>query len=185
MRIRIPIERVGVVIGTSGRDKQALERKFNVKLDIDGKTGNIVITSTSNSSDPFSLLRARDTLMAIGRGFSSERAFRLFDEEVNLVIINLRDLFGRSDSDISRTKARIIGTQGKTRKLIEELTGANLCVYGYTVAIVGNLHQLAVAKEAIERLIRGDQHKNVYGFLYRKRRELKAKETELWCADNV
>jgi rRNA processing protein Krr1/Pno1 len=48
------------------------------------------------------------------------------------------------------------------------------------VAIIGDRGQFIVAKEAIERLIRGDQHRSVYDFLQRKRRELKLMETELW-----
>jgi rRNA processing protein Krr1/Pno1 len=52
-------------------------------------------------------------------------------------IIDLRLIFGRSESDIKRIKGRIIGTEGKTRKLIEELTEADVVVYGHTVGIIG------------------------------------------------
>lgn len=182
IRIRIPLERVGVLIGTSGRVKTAIERKFHVKIEVEGKTGNVWITSNLESSDPVALFRARDVIMAIGRGFSPEKAFRLFNEEDNLGVIDLRDIFGKSDSDISRVKGRIIGRKGKARRHIEELSGANICVYGHTVAIIGDQSQFDAAKEAIERLIRGDQHKSAYDFLQRKRRELKLKEIELWQA---
>jgi ribosomal RNA assembly protein len=69
---------------------------------------------------------------------------------------------------------------GKTRKIIEELTDANICVYGHTVSIIGNIEQAQAAREAIQMLINGSQHSTVYRFLHRKRRELKKKMLELW-----
>jgi ribosomal RNA assembly protein len=69
---------------------------------------------------------------------------------------------------------------GKTRKIIEELTDANICVYGHTISIIGNIEQAQAAREAIQMLINGSQHNTVYRFLHRKRRELKKKMLELW-----
>ena len=180
MRVRIPLERIGVLIGTSGKIKKTVENKFDVNIDVEGSVGEVSITLNSASSDPVGLFRARDIILAIGRGFSPERAFKLFSEEATLVVIDLREIFGKSDSDISRVKGRIIGRNGKARRLIEELSGASICVYGHSVAIIGDQGQFEVAKEAIERLIRGDQHKSVYDFLQRKRRELRLKEAEIW-----
>jgi len=182
IRVRIPMERIGVLIGASGEAKAAIERRFRTKIEVEGRTGDVEIIPDSENPDPVAPLRARDTVVAIGRGFSPESAFRLFNEEINLGVIDLRDIFGRSDSDISRVKGRIIGVKGKARRLIEELSGANICVYGHTVAIIGGQGQFDTAKEAVERLIRGDLHKNVYDFLQKKRRELKLKEIELWQA---
>jgi ribosomal RNA assembly protein len=117
----------------------------------------------------------------LGRGFSPEHAFRLIrDEEVILDVIDLRVTFGRSESDIKRVKGRIIGMNGKTRQIIEELTDANVAVYGHTVGIIGNADQAEVAREAITMLVRGSLHSTVYRFLHRKRRELKKKMLELW-----
>jgi ribosomal RNA assembly protein len=89
-------------------------------------------------------------------------------------------VFGKSEADIKRVKGRIIGMNGKTRGIIEELTDANVAVYGHTVAIIGTMDQLQVAREAIEMLIKGSMHGTVYRFLHRKRRDLKKKKLELW-----
>jgi ribosomal RNA assembly protein len=180
MRVRIPMERIGVLIGTSGKIKTTIENKFDVNIDVEGRAGEVSITLNSASSDPVGLFRARDIVLAIGRGFSPERAFKLFNEEATLIMIDLREIFGKSDSAISRVKGRIIGRNGKARRLIEELSGASICVYGHSVAIIGDQGQFVVAKEAIERLIRGDQHRSVYDFLQRKRRELRLMEAEIW-----
>lgn len=184
MHIRIPLERVGVLIGTSGMVKATVEKKFHVRLEVEGRSGNISITLDPGYTDPGALFRARDIIMSIGRGFSPEKAFRLFGEETVFGVIDLREIFGKSDSDISRIKGRLIGRGGKARRLIEELSGASICVYGHTVAMIGDQSQFDVAKEAIERLIRGDQHKSVYTFLQRKRSELRLKEAELWQGAN-
>jgi ribosomal RNA assembly protein len=69
---------------------------------------------------------------------------------------------------------------GKTRKIIEELTDTNICVYGHTVGIIGDIEQVQIAKSAIQMLINGSPHSVVYRYLHRKRRELKKRTLELW-----
>jgi ribosomal RNA assembly protein len=179
--IRIPKERVGVVIGPEGRTKKNLEDKLSVELQIDSEAGDVNILMKEGATDPSMLFAARDVVTALGRGFSPEHAFRLVrDEDAVLDIIDLRVVFGKSEADITRVKGRIIGMNGKTRGIIEELTDANIAVYGHTVAIIGTMDQLQVAREAVEMLIRGSMHGTVYRFLHRKRRDLKRKKLELW-----
>ncbi len=179
--VKVPKERVGALIGPNGLVKEKVEKKLSVQLQIDSQTGNVTITLSTTATDPSLLFRAKEVITAIGRGFSPERAFRLlYDEGTILVIIDLRDIVGRSQSDIKRLKGRIIGKEGKTRRIIEELTDANVSVHGHTVSIIGDMDQAEVAREAIQMLIRGSQHRTAYRFLYKKRRELKKKRMELW-----
>ena len=182
LHVRIPMERVGVLIGPNGSVKKEIEHTLGVKLSIDSRTGDVEITLEEGNPDPSNLLRARDVVLAIGRGFSPERAFRLLREEDAMIrIIDLREIFGRSKSDIVRVKGRIIGREGKTRRIIEELTGAYVSVYGHTVAIIGGMEQVQVAEEAIQMLIEGRMHSTVYRFLHRKKREMKRRRAlELW-----
>ena len=70
-------------------------------------------------------------------------------------------------------KGRIIGADGRARKIIEETTGANVSVYGHTVSIIGKVREVEIAREAILRLIEGSEHGSVYRYLFRMRRELK------------
>jgi len=179
--LRIPKERVGVLIGPEGRTKESIEEKLSVELQIDGEAGDVTLTLAKNVEDPTLLFKAKDVVTAIGRGFSPEHAFRLIrDEESALDIIDLRTIFGKSESDIRRIKGRIIGMDGKTRRIIEELTDTNICVYGHTVGIIGNIEQAQAAREAVQMLISGSLHSTVYRFLHRKRRELKKRMLELW-----
>lgn len=179
--LRVPKERVGVLVGPEGKIKKIIEQKFSVQLQIDSEAGGVTVTLNEEAEDPSVLLRVKDIVTAIGRGFSPEHAFRLMrDEDTILDVIDLRLIFGRSEVDIKRVKGRIIGMNGKTRRIIEELTDADVAVFGHTVSIIGNYDQAQAAREAVQMLIDGSMHATVYRFLHRKRRELKKKMLELW-----
>jgi len=136
--VRVPKDRVGILIGPEGRVKQNIEERLNVKIDIDNE-GSVNITLREGASDPSQLLKAKDVVTAIGRGFSPDATYRLLRNEDEIFdMIDLRQIFGRSESDIKRIKGRIIGADGKTRRLIEELTEANMVVYGHTVGFIGS-----------------------------------------------
>ena len=179
--LRIPKERVGVLIGPEGKVKKSIEEKLSVELQIESEDGGITVTMNEKAQDPSLLFKAKDVITAIGRGFSPEHAFRrVRNEEAILDVIDLRSIFGRSESDIKRVKGRIIGMEGKTRMLIEELTDTDVAVYGHTVSIIGNIEEAQAAREAIQMLINGSMHSAVYRFLHKTRRELKKKKLELW-----
>lgn len=179
--LKIPRERVGVLIGPEGKTKKHIEEKLSVELQIDSEAGDVIIALAEKADDPSTLFKAKDLVTAIGRGFSPEHAFRLVrDEEAMLDLIDLRSVFGKSDADIKRVQGRIIGMNGKTRRIIEELTDTSVSVYGHTVGIIGTVEQVQIAREAIEMLVKGSMHGTVYRFLQRKRRELKKKKFELW-----
>ena len=179
--IKVPKERVGVIIGPDGVTKKYVEEKLSVELQIDSDSGDVTITMNEKAEDPSMLFRAKDVVTALGRGFSPEHAFRLVrDEDALLDVIDLRTVFGKSEADIKRVKGRIIGLNGKTRRLIEELTDTQVAVFGHTVSIIGTIEQAGVAREAVEMLVKGSMHSTVYRVLHRKRRELKKKTLELW-----
>jgi ribosomal RNA assembly protein len=169
------------LIGPEGKVKGTIEQRLNVELTIDSETGDVTITLALRAEDPSLLFRAQEVITAIGRGFSPDRAFRLInDEDAVLEVIDLREMFGTSLSDLQRVKGRIIGQEGKTRRIIEELTDADVSVHGHTVSLIASMEQMDVAREAIKMLLRGSQHSTVYRFLHRKRRELKKKKLQLW-----
>ncbi|MCW4009657.1 MAG: KH domain-containing protein [Candidatus Bathyarchaeota archaeon] len=179
--IRIPKERIGVLIGPDGKVKLDIEERLQVKLDIESGSGGVQIILAEGTTDPSLLLRAKDVVMAIGRGFTPDRAFRLIrNEDTVFDLIDLRLIFGRSESDIRRVKSRIIGMNGKTRKTIEELTEADMVIYGHTVGSIGTFEEVNAARNAVQMIIQGSEHHTVYNYLQRKRRELKKQKLELW-----
>lgn len=181
MTALIPKDRVGVLVGLGGTVKSTIEDRLFVDLKIDSPSGAVEIGVKPNAPDPSGALQAKDIVLAIGRGFSPERAFRLFNEDTALDIIDLHDFFGKNEAEIRRVDGRIIGREGKTRRILEELTGAAISVSGHTVSIIGGYEAVSMAKDALEKLIKGRQHGTVYKFLRRRRQELKKeKALALW-----
>jgi len=178
--IRIPRDRVGVLIGPQGKNKKRLEVTFQVSLTVDSETGNVVITPQPDQTDVSVLFTVRNISQAIGRGFSPRRAMTLLNEDQDILILDLEEYVGTSRNALNRIKGRIIGKEGKSRALLEELTECLISVYGGTVAIIGSYEMLSVAKEAVEMLINGSFHKTVWNHLYAYRRKMKKERGELW-----
>ncbi len=177
----IPLERMGVLIGTDGSTKSKIEAAFNARLLVQSQSGVVEIVPGDDSNDPTTILRARDVVFAIGRGFSPERALELVDDDIVLDIIDLRETFGRNERDIARLKGRVIGREGKIRRLIEEMTDAKVSVYGHTISMIGEYETVTAARQAIELLLKGKQHSTVYKLLRKIKSESKKRETlELW-----
>jgi ribosomal RNA assembly protein len=169
---RIPSDRLGVLIGPDGVTKRRLQQSTGTKIAVDSSTGEVTIDETG-AADPVLALKARDVVQAVARGFSEDRAFRLLDEDSYLEILDIKD-FARSKNRVAQVRARLIGTRGKTRRIIEELTGVDVSVWGHTIAMIGGAFEMAIAREAVVMLLRGSEHKTVYRFLERKRADLKA-----------
>ena len=178
--IRIPGERVGALIGPGGKTKKRIEATFQVELTIDSETGNVDIRVKPDQSDVSVLFIVRNVVRAIGRGFSPKNALQLMNEDFDLIIMDLEEYVGRSKNAQNRVKGRIIGKEGKSRTMIEELTECLVSVYGGTVAIIGPYDMLPVSKEAVKMLINGSFHKTVWNHLYAYRRKMKKEKGELW-----
>ncbi len=149
--VKIPEQRKGVLIGKNGSVKAELERATKTKIEVNE---DIVI-----EGEPLNVMKAKDIVRAIGRGFPPEKAFKLLNDEFRLVIINLGQ---ESEKKMRRIFSRIIGSEGKCRRRIEMLTNTDICVYGKTVSIIGHWENVEKASEVIELLIEGKPHSYVY-----------------------
>lgn len=173
--ISVPLERVGVIIGSKGGVKELIEEKSTATLEIDSNTGSIHITS---AKDPIKAMRVIEVIQAIGRGFSPEKALQLFDEELlTLTVVDLSNI-ANTQKSLKRIKGRIIGKNGKTREIIESLTNTKISVYGKTVSIIGYPVQVQIVRTAIQMLVDGAPHNSVYKYLEKKRQETKIIQSE-------
>lgn len=170
--IRVPLDRVGAIIGKKGEVRKALEERAGIVLQIDSDTGEVILDDT-RAKDPVLVMKIEEVVKAIARGFSPEKAFRLLEDEVYLQIIDIHDYVGKSQKHLRRIKARIIGKNGKTRRIIEGMTGSFLSIYGGTVSIIGDFNGVEVSKTAVDMVLNGSEHSTVYSYLERKRREAK------------
>jgi ribosomal RNA assembly protein len=180
--VKVPRDRIGVIIGKNGKVKGEIQEKCNVMIDIDSETGDAVISSESKEPptdmEPF---KAVEIVSAISKGFSPRRAYRLLEEEEETFqLIDLRDYAGKSPNSMERIKGRIIGEEGKSRKTIEDLSGAYISVYGHTVGLIGKFEEIKLATDAVTLLSKGRSHKIVYNMLQEARRKAKLDRMRLW-----
>jgi len=178
--LKIPRDRVGVLIGPKGKAKRRIESYFGVTIEVESESGSVEITLNPGNRDFTAIFTVRNVVKAIGRGFSPRRAEILAKEDYDLHIIDLHEFVGNSKSAIARVKGRIIGKNGRSREFIEELTETHISVYGGTVAYIGNPEGLEAAREALMKLIKGSFHKTVWNYLYAWRRKMKKDRGELW-----
>ena len=169
--LKIPRERVAVLIGKDGEVKNTIETETKTSLKVDSKEGDIFVSG----EDALGLYSAREVIIAIGRGFNPEIAMLLLKQDYVFEVINLIE-YTRSKDAMLRLKGRVIGKEGKSRRLIEEHTEAHVSVYGKTICIIGMPENAYAAKHAVEALLEGSPHSSVYKWLEKRRRDLKRKE---------
>jgi ribosomal RNA assembly protein len=184
--VKIPNDRIGVLIGKNGRVKREIEEKCKVQIEIDSRKGDAIVSSTYEPVAEMQPFKALEIISAISKGFSPERAYRLFsDEDLIFQIIDLKDYAGKSSNTMGRIKGRIIGQNGKSRKTIEELSGAYMSVSGHTVALIGEFEEVRLANDAVIMILKGSTHKTVYAMLQQSKRKNKLKRMKLWEQDNL
>ena len=172
--VRMPKDRVAVLIGQKGTVKKQIEKIAGVKIKINSKSADVSISFKSEAEEEsFKAMAARDVVKAIAQGFSSDTAMRLFDDDYYLELLDIRDFAGKSSKHVRRVRARIIGVNGRTRRVIEELSGADMVIYENTVALIGDVISLHAAKRACEMILEGSEHSAVYKYLEGRRREMK------------
>ncbi len=169
--LKIPQERVAVLIGKGGEVKKNIETDTKTEVKVDSLEGDIFIYG----EDALGLYTAREVIRAIGRGFNPEIAKLLLKQDYIFEYIGLNEFTGKSKNTLLRLKGRVIGKEGKSRRLIEELSEAYISVYGKSVSIIGTAESASMAKRAVEALLQGSTHASVYNWLENKRREMKRK----------
>jgi ribosomal RNA assembly protein len=164
--LKIPQERVAVLVGKDGETKTLLEEQTGCKLSISTE-GDVTISG----KDGMMLYTAKEIVRAIARGFNPQIALLLLKQDYGLEIIDLKPFVGKNKNELLRIKGRIIGKGGKSRAEIERLTETHISVYGKTIGVVGEIGAVTLARQAIGKLLDGAMHKTVYHFLERKKRE--------------
>jgi ribosomal RNA assembly protein len=178
--IRIPGDRIGVLIGADGKTRRRIESAFGVKITVESESGGVTVKVNEDQPDVSVMFTVKNIVKAIGRGFNPKKAMTLQDEDNDLIVIDLEEFVGTSKNAQNRVRGRIIGKEGKSRELLEELTNCLVSVYGGTVAVIGPYEMLQVAKEAVEMLLNGSYHKTVWNHLYAYRRKMRKEKGELW-----
>lgn len=166
--LRIPKERVAVLIGAKGTTKRIIERETKTNIEVDSEDGEVHIAG----KEALPLYLAREVVRAIGRGFNPEIALQLLKQDYSFEVIQITT-YARNPNDLERLRGRVIGEGGKSRRTIEELTEVNICVYGKTISIIGQAEHIIDARRAVESLLSGSPHAHVYKWLEKRRKQKK------------
>lgn len=123
--LKVPKDRVAVLIGKNGETKRRLEKLTKTEMEIDSKEGDVIITC----NDSLEAYIARLIVKAIARGFNPSVAERLINEEYIMELIDISDYSGKSKKKILRLRGRIIGENGKSRRNIEYVSQTSMLVF--------------------------------------------------------
>jgi len=167
--IKIPKDRLAVLIGKKGEIKRHLERQLNLKVFINSNTGEINLSGEDN----LNIYICKNIIHAIGRGFNPDIALLLLDDEYCFEQINLEEYARGRKNRLLTLRSRLIGTQGVFRKTLEDMTDCYVVIYGKTVCIIGRIENIFLAKRAIENLLRGSPHGKVYKSVERLKKKNK------------
>ena len=181
--VRIPLERVAVLIGPKGSTKKKIEEFTDTKLIIDSHSGDvIIIIEEEEIEDPLSLWKARDMVKAIGRGFSPQKVYQINNPGFGFDLIQLRDFVGASPNALKEVRSRLIGKNGRTRHIIEQTTTSFISIFGNTVGLIAEQRTMQVLREGIIKLINGSKQSTVYKYLEEQMRNLKGDSDKLWTS---
>jgi len=152
--IKIPEQRKGVLIGKDGSVKEDLERLTKTRIEVND---DVVIEGES-----LNVIKAKDIIRAIGRGFSPEKAFKLLSDEYQLVVVSLGK---ETEKTMKRLLSRVIGRKGLCKRRVESRTKTDISIYGKTISIIGNWKDVEKAEKVIEMVLKGKPHSYVYRYL--------------------
>jgi len=154
--ISIPEERINLLRKTKG-----WREKLKEFLDIETVVGEDITIS----GDVIQVMKGKEIIKAFGRGFTFEDSLDLLDDEYFLEVITVSEFTGKSRNRQITLRGRIIGEEGRTKKVIEKYAGIKIAVYGKTVSVIGKHQNIKIAKNAIEMILSGSRHSSVYRFL--------------------
>lgn len=150
--------------------KDKIEKALNIKIYFE--PDNAVVEGSAIDEEI-----AERVFEALYLGFNIYEALTLKNEEVMLEKINIKDYV--RPSRVITAKARVIGKEGKAKRVISDLTECAVSIKEHYVGIIGRNEDVDIALLAIISLIRGKPHAKVYAYLEKKRVERRLKGEDL------
>src|SRR3989344_5234094 len=85
--LKVPKNRVAVIIGKEGSIKKEIEEATSTKLNIDSKEGDVFVSG----EDALGLYTAREIIKAIGRGFNPDIAKLLLKPDYIFEVVDVSE----------------------------------------------------------------------------------------------
>jgi ribosomal RNA assembly protein len=133
-----------------------LEPVLNVKITIKGK-------EVSLDGSPEDEYIAEKVIDAINFGFPLDAALSIKKEDALFDMINIKEF--THSNDMERVRARVIGTEGRTLRTLNQLTDCFFEIKGNEVGVIGLPECIKNGHDAIVLLVQGSKQANVYAFL--------------------
>lgn len=157
--VRVPDDRLKLLNQDGKIDRIENETGSSVHIDEEDKTVSI------KNSDSVDEMDSENVIKAISLGFNATKSLQLCHNELyQLEVINLKKAT-RNKSEMRRQKGRIIGKDGRTKEIVEELADVNISIYKNKVGIIGDNKDTLKARDVILDLINGRPHSSVYNEL--------------------
>jgi len=115
------------------------------------------VMTTKDTWDPYAIIKARDLVRLVARGMKLEVALKVLQDGVESDIVDLAP-FNKKGPTFGKRVQRMLGPNGATQKAIEILTGTNIAIYHYTVAIVGGFAGI----EKVRKLVLDNMRRNIH-----------------------
>lgn len=162
------------VLGKEERNLWKLGKELDVTFEIkrSGESAGIIIKGGS----PIHEYIVSEILEAIASGFDLETALLLRDEEFIFKKINLKTYAHGSRLEV--VKGRIVGKEGRVKQVIQDLSECFICLADNNASIIGKAENAELASRALEAIIRGSKHANIFKLLEKSRARLKKLEQE-------
>ena len=143
-----------------------IENAVKVKIGMGFRKKMIDSGSVSIKGSELNEFLVEEIIRAIDFGFAVDDALLLLRDEFVLEFVNVKGNTRRKN--LKDVRSRIIGTEGRAKRTIEKLTGAEIVISGNTVGVIVDADHLSATIQGIEGLISGSKHGNVFGFLERQ-----------------
>ena len=98
--LKIPKDRIAVLIGKDGQTKIDIEKATKTVLEVDSKEGDVLI----QGKDGLGIYTAKEIVTAIARGFNPEISMLLCKVDYSFEVISLTDAIGKSKESQVRIK---------------------------------------------------------------------------------
>lgn len=146
------------------QNKKNLEKFLRVQITLKDH----FVSFEGNSLDEY---EAALVFNAIGFGFSAAKALMLKNEEFSFRRVRIKE---HSKRNLREIKSRVIGTKGKTRRTMSDISGCEIIIKESEIGILGYTEDVESVEQAIINVIKGSKQGNMYQYL-QKMNQLKKK----------
>jgi len=138
------------------KNKKKLEKVLGVKITNRGK--EIYLEGPAENE-----FISEKVIEALDFGFPYGTAIEIKTDDLMFEILNIKEY--TKQKNLERIRGRIIGTKGKTLKVLSDLTHCYIELKDNKVGIIGEPEFIKTAQDAIILLIQGSKTGNVYAYL--------------------